>query len=145
MKNTGLSYSLYLLVVLYTGLWGWHDNDSPCIRNIFRLVDAPSEHTTMTLSFLCSILSLASHTISKRCSAFTRRGREVVEASWRLPHTQWLQSSLSPQCPLSPLGLKGSHLCKQQFVECVCDEWYLSLFLALSIMNTFFRELSSIG
>ena len=37
------------------------------------------------------------------------------------PHKR-LQSLLSPRCPLDPLGLMGSHLCKQQSVECVCDE-----------------------
>ena len=76
MKNTGLLSSLYLFVVLYTGLYSWLHN-SLCIRNIFRLVDAPSEHTSMILSFLCSILSIASHTISKRCSALL-----VVVGKW---------------------------------------------------------------
>ena len=49
-------------------------------------------------------------------------GRLLRRRLLRGSSTQRLQSSLSPRCPLSPPGLKGSHLCKQQSVECVCDE-----------------------
>ena len=66
-----------------------------------------------------------------------------------LPTTSGISSTLSgssPRCLLDVRlvlwGLKEAIFANNSLLNaCVMSEWYLSFFLALSVMNTFFREL----
>ena len=78
-----------------------------------------------SVTVMMTLASTATKAVNGEVEASRREtrvpGLGAPDHSLRLLHKR-LQSFLSPRCPLGPLGPMGSHLCKQQSVECVCDE-----------------------